>query len=273
MNLQTPPALQWSDVAAEPCEWRHANPAPGENRGFEEKCTYRLRASSSGLSLYVDDEPLTPLADGSGWLWAPGFFAGEVTAELLREDGSSAGLFLLDVAPDPDKMGRDIFHSMVEELWEHDPTLVVGEEPAKTKSGELGTYEDAWVAFARFRRYAPEFIRALNAIRSLPRKSLRVRRISAPLHHVRSVDSRTAISVLRSPAVALLFAHPEDAPEISPDSRIDVPSIEETVDSAANRAILALIYAVMRRARMLLDRKRQTNALCCGTSFSDALEL
>jgi hypothetical protein len=254
MNSLTPPALQWCDAAAEPYAWQRANPAPGENRGFEETRTYLFRGPSSGFSLYVDDQPLTPGSDGSGWQWTPGFFAGEVTAELLREGGGSAGLFLLDVAPDPGKMGRDIFHSMVEELWEHDPTLVIGEEPAKTKGGELGTHEDPWAAFARFRRYAPEFLRALRPIRSSPRKSLRVRRVSASLHHVRSVDSRTAISVLRSPAVALFFAHPENAPGISPDSRIDVPSIEETVDSAANRAILALLYAVVRRVHMLLDR-------------------
>jgi hypothetical protein len=68
------------------------------------------------------------------------------------------------------------------------------------------------------------------------------------------IGALTPVSVLRSPAVALFFAHPEDAPGIPPDSRIDVPSTEETVDSAANRAMLALIRAVARRARMLLDR-------------------
>lgn len=253
MNSQNVPALEWCDPDAEPHTWRQANQAPGQNRGFEETGTYLFRGPTCEFSLYVDDQPLASSTDGLGWQWTPGFFAGEVTAELLRQDGSSAGLFLLDVAPDSGKMGRDIFHSMVKELWEHDPTLVIGEEPAKAMGGELGTLEDPWAAFARFRRYVPEFIRALLTIRSMPLKSLRTRRISAQLHHVRSVDSRTAISVLRSPAVALFFAHPDGAPGIPPDSRIDVPSIEETVDSAANRAILALIHAVVRRARTLLD--------------------
>ncbi|MGA2001702.1 MAG: DUF2357 domain-containing protein [Terriglobales bacterium] len=143
---------------------------------------------------------------------------------------------------------------MVRQLWDEDPTLVIGDEPATTASGELGVLQNPWVAFARLRRYTPEFLKALIPIRQSPRRTLRLRRDSAPLHHVRRVDQRTATSVLRSPAVALFFAHPDDAPAIPTESRVDVPVVEETVDSAANRAMLALILALLRRAQTLFER-------------------
>jgi hypothetical protein len=99
-------------------------------------------------------------------------------------DGTNPVLFLLDVAPDVNKLGREVFAQMVNELWQKDPILVIGSEPATTPSGEPGNQEDPWVAFARLRRY-----------------------------------------------------------------------VEETVDSAANRTILALVLALLRRTRTLSRRQ------------------
>jgi hypothetical protein len=248
-------ALLWRDGGDSHAEWHVLVPAPGANGGFVEKRCYLFKQTSVGCSLYIDDE-LVPLSssDSSVWEWQPRFFAGEVTAELQRPDGSSSTLFLLDVAPDPRKIGRELFDLMVKELWAEDPTLVIGEEPATTATGELGTLEDPWVAFARLRRYVPEVFRALAPIKQAPRRILRVRRDSAPLHHVRRIDNRTAISVLRSPAVSMLITHPDDAPAVCSESHVDVPAIEETVDGAANRAILVLLKALSRRAQTVLVR-------------------
>jgi hypothetical protein len=41
---------------------------------------------------------------------------------------------------------------------------------------------------------------------------------------------------------------------VAPDSRVDVPVVEDTVDADANRAMLALILALIRRAQSLLER-------------------
>jgi hypothetical protein len=84
-----------------------------------------------------------------------------------------------------------------------------------------------------------------------------MRRYSAPLHYVRRVDRVTAISVLRTPAIALFFAGAEDAPTIPTGGCLDVPVVEETLDAAANRAMLALLLGLRRRAQTLRDRLQQ----------------
>jgi hypothetical protein len=89
------------------------------------------------------------------------------------------------------------------------------------------------------------------------RRALRMRRESAPLHRVRRVDRLTTIAVLRSPAVAVLFTGTEDAPTIAPDGRLDIPVVEETLDAAANRAMMALVLGLLRRVRALRERLQQ----------------
>src|SRR6266852_3615201 len=123
-------ALFYRPVDQPATAWIAVLPLPSANRGFIETRRYVFQGSA-GWALYIDDEPLNGAAnEPSSWEWQPGFFAGEVTAELFRADGVSAGLFLLDVAPDPGKLGQQFFGHMVKELWEEDPTLVIGNEPA-----------------------------------------------------------------------------------------------------------------------------------------------
>jgi hypothetical protein len=234
--------------------WHELIPAPFENRGFNEAMRYALRKPGDGWRLLVDDEPLNNGTDQSFWLWEPGFFAGQVTAELFRPEGTVASEFVLDVAPDPGKLGKDIFATMVDELWNEDPSLVIGSEPATNQIGDLGTLEDPWLAFARLRRYGPEFVRALIPIRARPHRTLRVRRDAAPLHHARRVDRQTATALLHSSAVAFFATGTEIAPVVSSDMRLNVPVIEETMDTTANRALLALTRGLLRRVTMVLDR-------------------
>jgi hypothetical protein len=74
---------------------------------------------------------------------------------------------------------------------------------------------------------------------------------------VRRVDRRTATALARSPAVAVLFGGADDKSTAGKDSRLDVPIVEETLDAAANRAMLALVLALMRRARSLRERLQE----------------
>ena len=251
------PELRWRDDGVEGGAWSTLFPAPAENLGFIEGRNYAFEKPPTGGSFFIDDEPLQGNPDGSCWRWEPGFFAGEVTAALIALDGSTSALFLLDVAPDPTKLGRDVFRQMIDELWNEDPELVVGSEPATTLIGELGATHNPWLEFARLRRYAPEFLRALAPIRAKPRRALQVRRDSAPLHHARRVDRRTAMSIARSPAVALFLPEPDEALPLPGDTRLDVPVVEETLDAAVNRAMLALIHAFLRRTRSLRDRLQE----------------
>lgn len=247
------PALRWRERNA-PGDWRCAHPAPADNRGFCERGRYLFEKPGPGWSLRVDDEPLDDIdVQGTGWLWEPGFFAGEVTAELIGPGNASQTFFLLDVAPDATKVGRDVFRQMIEEVWAEDPELVLGSEPATTRAGELGSSENPWLAFARLRQHAPDFLRAAFDLTKCPRRALSVCRTTAPLHHVRNVDRRTAAALIRSPAAAL-FADQVAVVEsrFAAESRLDVPLVHETLDCAANRAMLALLLALVRRATSIL---------------------
>jgi hypothetical protein len=246
--------VRWCNAGFDAAGWRALARSPRDNRGFTEIGRYWFELPGPGWQFLVDDEPL-PLVDRAACRseWLPGFYAGEVTGELRDPQGRRHSLFLLDVAPEPTKIGRETFARMVDELWAADPLLVLGDEPATRPTGHLGDLEDPWVAFARLRRHAPEFLHALRAIVDQPRRTLRSRRDSAPLHHVRRLDRRTLDTAVRSQAVAL-FAEPEGLAPADIRSRLDVPTIEETLDSAANRAVRAVIEALRLRARSLLVR-------------------
>lgn len=244
------PRVRWRDAASP--GWRELLPSPAINPGFEETGHYILECAPHACEILVDDEPLKPAdEDGAGWRWMPGFFAGQVVAEVVSAETRETTNYLLDVSPNPRKLGGDIFKSMVDDLLVAAPALVFGEEPATILTGEISAVQNPWIEFARLRRYGPTFVKALSPICAHPRRTLRVRRTSAGLHQVRRVDRRTAVSLLRSSAVALMFGQVDEAPAASPYTRLDVPSVEETVDSAANRAILALIRAMRHRARVL----------------------
>jgi len=246
------PQLRWrrdGEPSVTSCELR---PMPESNAGFVEAGRYLFEKPGPGWLLRIDDEPIPDAVEPGCWLWSPRFFAGEVLAELVGKQHSV--LFSIDVAPDPGKIGRDIFARMVHELWDVDPALVIGQEPATRHIGDLGPNENPWLAFARYRRYVPEFLQATAAIRARPRRSLRVQRIWTPLHQVRRVDRRTATALSSSPAAALLVGGSEARGVLSGEQRLDVPLVEETLDSAANRAMLALALALLRRGRALHDQ-------------------
>ena len=230
--------------------------APGDNLGFTETGRYFFRKPAGEWTFHIDDERLREdVEDPSCWVWEPRFFAGEVTAELCRPNGRRAVLFLLDVAPDVKKLGRDDLASMVTDLLVEDPSLVVGTEPATTPIGQLSESDDPWLAFARLRRYGPDFLRAADAIRSRPRRTLRVRRESVSLQRVRRIDRHTVTAILRGPAGALLTADGEG--QAAPRNvRLDVPSVEESMDAAANRTMMAMVRALHVRTRALRDRLR-----------------
>ena len=168
--------IRWAPADEDLPSWRSLATLPGFNTGFREATLYHFELPSSAWSMRVDDEPLPQATNRPAvCVWSPKFFAGEVTAEVRDPVGRVAGLFLLDVSPDPLKLGRDVFDHMVRELWAVDPSLVLGEEPGTVQTGELGAFEDPWIAFARLRRHAGSFIAALKRIAERPRLRLSLR--------------------------------------------------------------------------------------------------
>lgn len=230
------------------------------NRGFTELHEETFRVSGGeGLRLLVDDAPLDP--EGAGeWRWKPGFYAGLVFAELLTPEGRARGRWRLDVSPDPKKLGEDLWAHLVDEILSHDPTLVIGLEPAHRRLGALGETSDPLVALERLRRRENELGRALAAIHREPRSVSRTRREWLPLHQVRRADLRTLRAASRQPGV--LAALPRTRPSTpasgpSHPSLLDVPTVEQSLDSPANRAALFMLRALRRRAGQVRDRLRE----------------
>jgi len=277
--------------------WAFADPqtplAPGarlvddENRGFSERATaWFLVPGPRNWCWCIDDAPLAlgrlELNGRSvlAWPWTPGFYAGEVTAELLDPDGRLARRFLLDVAPRPDRVGRYEFAAMIEAVWARDPGLILGQEPAKravgTGSGamSLNDTQAALIAFARLRHHAPAAVRAVRRIGARPIQRLRGQRRRTPIGRVRRIDAQSIAKLVHQPelAAALLDDPTPEAMDSGPtglarlgtDTLLDTPATEPDMDRASNRCITAMASASSsriwtgigrgwRRWRMVID--------------------
>jgi PD-(D/E)XK nuclease superfamily protein/uncharacterized protein DUF2357 len=131
--------------------------------------------------------------------------------------------------------------------------LIAGTEPATSSVGDRGeAIRNPWLAFARLRRHAPAFLRALAIVQARPRQGLRPRRQEVPLHQVRRIDLHTAVSIARVPAVARALFAPHLASPTDTSRPIDVGHVEETMDIAANRTLAVLVIAALRRVKALL---------------------
>ena len=228
-----------------PSRWRIEPGCVAE--GFRENAEYRFRKPADGHRLLIDDEAVG--YDDGDWVWRPGFYAGQVHAELLGPGGSVRAVYRLDVSPDPGKLGRDVFQTMLKEIWEFDPRLVLGAEPAGLCVGRDARITDPWLEYARLRTYGEAFVRALRTIARRPIRELRARRAELPLQHVRRADPQTVIAALRDPRLLPLFSHRSAAAApVDALPPFDVPVARNTLDGAANRCIAAVAHMVSRRA-------------------------
>ena len=229
------------------------------NGGFTERCPATFVApDGEAYRLLVDDEPLSRIETGRNeWEWQPGFYAGEVRAELLDRNDRLLGTWRLDVSPDASKAGRDLFARMISEIVDLDAGLIVGEEPARRRLGALGETDDPLVLLERLRRRRSELSQAFAAIRREPVSVLKARRRFVPLRDARRTDLRTLQAAIRRPAtLAAIGTHAEPRlPDGSDDGSIlDVPSMERTLDAPANRCALAMLRALLLRCRQLVTR-------------------
>lgn len=221
---------------------RALEPFPILNQGFRESREAQFIAAD-GWELRIDDETIE--RHGLTWSWTPGFFAGQVRAELIGPGTTSE--WLLDVSPEPTKLGKARFDEMLAELLEEAPALVFGEQ-ASTISVMRGDMPldrelESLLAFMRLRTRAGEFIRAVRRIEEQPRQALRRKRERVAAHRAQRVDPAALARLLRSS-----HFKPGDPFAISREATIEVTNSEPTVDCAANRLILELLYRVRQRA-------------------------
>jgi hypothetical protein len=224
--------------------------APGEvATGFREIVVGELSIEGEHWRLEIDDEPLgvEHRGGGSHWTWKPGFYAGEVRARLVDLRGGAEHIVRLDVAPSPDKLGRDHFDEVIAALRREQPEFVLGSEPAMDRMGSLGRLDDPLVAYGRLRSYADEFLVSLERVLAGPVRALRQERQMLALPRVRRADRQTVVQALRSPELASLLTSRTPPSNSHAALRLDAPVVEPHVDEAANRCIKAMVQAVLRR--------------------------
>ena len=225
--------------------------------GFREGAQYRIQKPADSGRFLIDDQDLESV-DGH-WVWDPGFYAGLVRAELLSAEDRVRATYLLDVSPHPDKLGHDSFQVMLDQIWQFDPNLVLGTEPAQSPVGHEAQTRDPWMEYARLRSYGEKFVRALSAIAHRPIRELRAQRIQLPLERVRRADRQTVLAALQnSHLLNVLLDRDSNSIPISALPPFDVPVARETLDSAGNRCIAAIAHTVSRRAVSLMAALQAT---------------
>ena len=233
--------------------------------GFHEGRKYRIEKPIVDAQLLIDDSPLEGGDDY--WIWSPGYYAGQVRAELLVDGPQAVATYTLDVSPHSGKLGGDVFQAMLDEIWDFDPRLVLGTEPARSPVGQQEHVADPWLEYARLRSYGDNFVRALGAIARQPIRELRAERALVPLQYVRRADRQTALAAVRIPPLsAVLAGRDSTLPSTKALPLFDVPVTRETLDAAANRCIAAVTRDIARRAirlrktlEMAVDRETESD--------------
>lgn len=224
------------------------SPFPKPNPGFRElgEVTF-LRPQGGPWALVIDDVKLEEC--GPGWRWAPDFFAGPVVAILHGPAGETR--WVLDVSPDPSKLGREQFSAMLAELIDMEPLLVPGAESA-TNPIAYGTLElddemAALLALSRLRTWSERLLRATELLERQPRRVLRRRTEAVALHRVRRVSDASLNRLLRSQQVRRAAVVSRLKVAFEPTATLDVHLTEPHVDSPANRVVVEYLHAVLRR--------------------------
>lgn len=220
------------------------------NAGFSELSTYYFIVLKD-WALYVDDVRLE-VVNWQGeavWRWKPGFYAGEVMAELLDERQERVGVYRLDVSPDSKKLGSDTFASMVNELLDFDPALLFGTEDTQVSIGSESALTSPHLQYSRLRRYGDRLIAGLHQIIKKPLTTLRRERALVSAHTVKRLDTTGIRRGFSSPSGRALL-HPEVSEKPSLNTvRFDVSTTYEDLDNAANQAVGLVLSEVMRRCK------------------------
>lgn len=231
--------------------------------GFKEQGKYCFLCIPDFL-LCIDDLPLAVgVRDGHNvWLWSPGYFAGEVCAELLDSQGELVARYRLDVSPSVDKLGRESFERMLEQIFAFDPALLFGTESAQFGIGSQGLVVSPHLQYVRLRRYGDQLIKALRQVAGRPLVSLRQERDWLPAQKVQRLDRQSLRQILRDPA-ALALLKAEVPSSDSSEVRFDVPSVYEDQDNPANHALAMVLSEVSRRCRYVMAALEQMVANEC----------
>lgn len=217
-------------------------------RGFVECGIYSFRCRHLSARLYVDDIELQRIGDT--FTWKPGFYAGQVKAELVAENGRRLGCWRLDVGPTPEKLGDELFQSMVSDLLNYKPELLLGATAQQDVFSETESSAPPEVQYVRLMSRARTCCAALQRVCDQPIVRLTRDRQRVALHRVRRVDHQSVLGLVRTHTVPALQGV---APVEGMVGQVDVPIIRNTHDNAANRTMAWMLRRLAHRVAFLMD--------------------
>ena len=222
--------------------------------GFREGAVYQLASDAAfAHAIFLDDEALPQDAITRHFIWKPQFYAGtvEVTLEDLQGHRFT---YLLDVAPAPNKLGRQVFEQMLHEVYAFDATLLLGPSAAAQPFGRdpLRMLESPLVALARLRRFGPSFLAAVKALCSRPHRRTEL---------VQAVRAFSAIQRIYPPTlcndkILALLATEQQGVSTVESIYLETRVPAQTGDTPANRAVKALLLrfrAAVRNVKAAAD--------------------
>ena len=222
--------------------------------GFSEVVEYLIERPSRTASLYVDDAPLPIDAANEHWVWRPGFYAGEVAAELEYSGSGKIVRYVLDVSPSSAKSGREHYLNYIEEVLDYAPQLLLGTEPATHSLGGRSRDESPWVRYARLKCFVDRYHSGLKFIVEKPCIRQKHYREQMPIHLARRIDSTSVRRLTSNPSLlnALTNTGRQGSVPTITDNQIDIPFSEPTFDNPANRVILQQLKQVLQMTDGLL---------------------
>lgn len=210
--------------------------------GLTEDTEYLFYFSGGTLSVaFIDDVPLPQLPSRPGvFRWRADFYAGRVSLSARFPDTAEPAYYYLDISPSSEKLGAEIYQELLAAIKATDQRLALGLTPATAKFGDHSEdhVSSSIVLLERLKKYGPPFLQSLRQAVSHPHRKL------APLLEERplSLARRIAPSALRDPRVLLRLGDiRQSRSEFIDDVSITVQSYQSTLDTAANRTLLALI--------------------------------
>lgn len=183
----------------------------------------------SGVSTTPFRERVSPSGHESVFRVEVEFYAGVLDLGIVGDGPPKT--FELDVAPAQNKMGRDEYGQMLDELEQYAAGILWGLGAAHRGARTRAEVESPGLAtFAFLARSWPSLEAALSRVTGSPHRVVLPIREERPLYRARKVDLGTLRSIQRRPSVATALRGHGTA-----TATIDHPRRVETFDTPANR--------------------------------------
>jgi len=223
---------------------------------------YEILVSSPGqledIEVVLSDGSLVPTelritADKTfgRWTWEIFHYAGEVELRV-RAGGEVLHSTILDVAPHPNKLGREHHAELLEDLQKEAEGLIFGLTAAGLPLCISEAASPPISQFCLYRALLPVIMKTFSAIQDRPHRRLHALREDVALRKVRRCDSQTVVRAARNVfASAVLGGRTLD---VTDQATLNVQRLEHTYDTAPNGYVKLLLCSLATKASLLAEK-------------------